>query len=86
VPRISQFFGIVIVMFYDDHAPPHFHARYAEHEATVAIATLDLLEGYLPRRALGLVIEWATLHQRELMSDWDKARRGLPLDPIPPLE
>ncbi len=73
-------------MFYDDHSPPHFHVRYGEHEATVTIATLLLLEGSLPARVRGMVMEWAALHQRALMDDWDRARRGLPLDTIPPLE
>jgi hypothetical protein len=73
-------------MFYDDHAPPHFHVRYAEHEATVTITTLTLLEGRLPGRVLGMVVEWASLHRTELLDDWDRARRGLPLDRIAPLE
>ena len=59
MPEISRFFGIVIKMFFSDHAPPHFHAEYAEHEALVAIETLELVRGELPRRALALVLEWA---------------------------
>jgi Domain of unknown function (DUF4160) len=54
VPRISAFYGIAIYMYYRDHAPPHFHAIYGEHEATVAIETADVLEGKLPRRARAL--------------------------------
>ena len=45
-------------MFFNDHPPPHFHARYGEFEATIEIATLEILEGELPRRALNLVREW----------------------------
>ena len=63
MPEISRFYGIVIRMYFADHAPPHFHAEYAEHEARVAIETLGLLSGQLPPRALGLVAEWATIHQ-----------------------
>jgi hypothetical protein len=86
VPAISRFFGIVIAMYYDDHIPAHFHVRYAEHRAKVAIDTLDLMDGELPRRALALVLEWAALHRNELRDNWQRAREGLPLEPIDPLE
>jgi hypothetical protein len=86
MPRVSEFFGIIIALYFNDHSPPHFHARYAEHEALIGIDTLEILEGSLPRRALALVLEWAALRRSELRADWHKARQGLPLDPIPPLE
>jgi hypothetical protein len=86
VPAISRFFGIVIAMYYDDHLPPHFHVRYAEHRAKVAIDTLDLTDGELPRRAFALVLEWAALHRNELRDNWQRARDGLPLESIDPLE
>jgi hypothetical protein len=86
MPRISQFFGITIAIYYNDHAPPHFHARYAENEAVVGIDSLAFLEGELPKRAVALVLEWASLHRSELSEDWELARLGLPLKPIPPLE
>jgi hypothetical protein len=86
MPKVSEFFGIIIALFYADHAPPHFHARYGEHEALVDIESLRLLRGNLPRRALALVLEWAMLHRLELRADWDRARQGLPLAPIAPLE
>lgn len=59
VPEISRFFGIVVSMNYNDHPPPHFHVRYAEQKAIVAIQSPTLLEGELSPRALGLVMEWA---------------------------
>ena len=86
MPRISQFFGIVIAMFFNDHAPPHFHAVYGEHEASLTIDSLEVLEGALPRRALALVLEWSALHRGELRSNWERARAGLPLERIAPLE
>jgi hypothetical protein len=86
VPEISRFFGIVIKMFFDDHNPPHFHAFYAEHEVLIDIGHLSVFAGALPPRALGLVIEWATLHQAELLNDWAKARGQQPLDKIAPLQ
>ena len=75
LPTISAFYGILIQMFYADHAPPHFHAQYAEHEALINIATLELIEGGMPRRALALVLEWAQEHRSELMEDWDLCAR-----------
>ncbi len=58
-------------MFFNDHAPPHFHAEYGEHKATFDIEKLELMEGSLPRRATELVLDWAELHQTELMNDWN---------------
>jgi hypothetical protein len=63
LPRISEFYGIVIEMYFADHPPPHFHARYGGDEATIAIATGDVLAGSLPRRALRLVREWLDAHR-----------------------
>ena len=62
MPTISAFYGILIQMFWQDHAPPHFHALYGEFEALIDIRTLAVIRGSLPRRALALVREWATLH------------------------
>lgn len=85
VPRISAFYGIVIAMYFDDHPPPHFHARYGEHQAQIAIATSELLHGGLPRRALKLVEEWVELHRDELLDNWERAERDEPLVSIDPL-
>lgn len=85
MPRISQFFGVTIVMYFNDHAPPHFHAWYGEHESAIGIDPLGQLWGDLPPRALGLVLEWAVSHQGELLADWERAREGQPLLPIAPL-
>jgi hypothetical protein len=85
VPTISVFYGIVIAMFFNDHDPPHVHARYAEHHARIAIATGDLLDGHLPPRAARLVKEWADLHRGELEQDWRLAQELRPLNPIQPL-
>jgi hypothetical protein len=86
VPAISRFFGIVILLYYNDHAPPHFHARYGEYRAQMTIETLEIIDGELPRRALMLVLEWASLHRAELRQNWQNARAGLPLIEIAPLE
>jgi hypothetical protein len=79
-----MFYGILIQMFWNDHAPPHFHALYAEDEALFAIQTLEIIEGHLPRRALGLVLEWAQEHRAELLEDWELcARRQSPKKILP---
>ncbi len=86
MPEISRFLGMIIAMYYQDHNPPHFHVRYSEYKATISIKDLALLEGKLPPKALGLVIEWASLHQNELMEDWELAKKLAKLKKIPPLE
>jgi hypothetical protein len=86
MPEVSRFFGIVIAMFYEDHLPPHFHARYGHSQMLVGIEELKVLWGQLPPRAIGLVMEWAAVHQDELREDWILARQQVPLKKIAPLE
>ena len=85
MPEISRFLGIVIRMYYRDHAPPHFHAEYGDFEIVVQLQT-RIVEGRFPPRALRHVIEWTELHLDELEEDWDLARSDCPLKRIPPLE
>ena len=85
VPTISVFYGIVIAMYWGDHAPPHFHALYAEHEVLVDIRTLEVIEGSVPRRALSLILEWAQEHRAELMEDWELCARRQSPKKIQPL-
>lgn len=85
MPEISRFLGVVIRMYYRDHAPAHFHATYGEYEITVEIET-GVTEGRFPRRALSAVLEWTVDHQRELWDNWERARREEPLKKIDPLE
>ena len=86
MPTISVFFGLVIQMFWREHAPPHFHVIYAEHEAVIDIRTLEILQGQLPRRALALVLEWAAEHRTELMEDWELCQTKQLPKKIPPLQ
>ena len=86
MPEISRFFGIIIAMFYNDHGPPHFHARYGEQRAIIDIESLTVLRGRLSPRVLGLVTEWAAMHQQELRENWRFARHQAALKPIRPLE
>ena len=85
MPEISRFFGIIITMNYNDHVPPHFHARYGSDQAIVDIQTLQVLGGRLSPRIIGLVVEWALQHRAELLEDWRRARQDAPLNRIAPL-
>ena len=85
MPVISRFLGISIVMYHRDHAPPHFHAKYGEAEATVEIQT-GIATGSLSRRVITLVNEWRELRQTELLEDWELARQNKTLKSIPPLD
>ncbi|MBP0048879.1 DUF4160 domain-containing protein [Marinobacterium sp. AK62] len=86
MPTISVFFGIFIRMYYDDHNPPHFHAYYGDFQAIIAIETLEILDGTLPKRARAMVVEWALEHRHELLEDWKLAEQHQPLKGIAPLE
>ena len=86
MPTISRFMGITITMFFDDHGPPHFHARAAEHKAKVRIDTLEVIASDLRRRELRLVLAWAEMHAEELDSNWRRAREGETLQSIEPLQ
>ena len=85
MPVISRFYGILIVMYFNDHNPPHLHAKYSGLEA---LFNLDgfALQGNLPPRAEQMVREWISLHRIELEQNWARAKAGLDLQPIAPLE
>ena len=85
LPTISTFYGIIIRMYFNDHAPPHFHVQYAEFKATINIEGLNITSGALPKRAQELVMEWATLHQKELLIDWKLCMDKLQPNQISPL-
>ena len=85
MPVISRFLGIIIAMYWDDHAPPHFHAKYAEYEVTVNILT-GVVEGKFPKRALRHVLEWYELHREELIENWELCQNDESPKAIEPLE
>lgn len=85
MPIISRFLGIIIAMYWGDHAPPHFHAKYGEYEITVNIND-GVIEGRFPKRALGLVMEWYHLHKDELSENWELCQKKEMPNPIEPLE
>jgi len=85
MPEICRFLGIIISMYYKEHAPPHFHAKYGGQRAAFSINELNLIEGRLPKRVVSLVLEWAFEHRDELMEDWKLAERHEELNKIDPL-
>lgn len=85
MPRVSYFYGIAIYLYYREHQPPHFHAIYGDDEVVVAIDSLAVLTGRLPGRALGLVMEWASLRQDDLRQAWQQVVAQEPIEAIEPL-
>ncbi len=85
MPRISEFYGVVIAMYYREHGVAHFHATYAGETVVVSIETGEVLAGTVAPRALRMVQEWAGLHRGELRVNWDRAREEGPLERIDPL-
>lgn len=84
--ELSRFYGIVVFMVYDDHPPPHFHARYGDDAISVTLDAATRVDGRFPRRALSLVLDWVDRHRDELIENWYKAQRGEALTPVAPLE
>ena len=85
MPELSRFLGISIMMYFDDHNPPHFHVKYNEYRALISILELKVIEGLLPARILGLVVEWAELHKDELIKNWDMVKntgKFIKIDPL----
>ena len=85
MPEICRFFGVVVGMFYKEHGIPHFHAVYGEHRVSVEVES-KTVRGRCPPRVLRYVHEWAELHEAELLENWNLARKGNPLNRLPPLE
>jgi hypothetical protein len=85
MPEISRFFGIVILLNYNDHAPPHFHAQSGEEEILVGIKDLQVIRGSMSARNTRLVMKWALLHKEELLRAWNEAQSHHAPDRIEPL-
>ena len=85
MPEISRFLGIVIQMFYDEHNPPHFHARYGDKKGTFDIRTLNMIEGNLPIKVRNLIVEWADQNRKKLMENWGLTQEGKKPHKIEPL-
>ena len=86
MPTISTFYGILIKMFFDDHAPPHFYALYGEHKLVITINPIKIIKGDAPKRVKSMVLEWTALHQEELLKNWELCKNMQPPMPINPSE
>ncbi len=75
MPELSRFLGISIAMYYEDHNPPHFHVKYNDFRAVISVNELNIIEGNLPPRVLGLAMEWAELHKNELLENWNMVQK-----------
>ena len=85
MPEISLFYGIRVTMYYRDHMPPHFHAEYNGKKALIDITNIQVIKGALPNKQLRLILAWCTIHQDELMQNWELAKDMKPLNRINPL-
>ena len=85
MPEISRFYGIIIRMFFNEHNPPHFHAEYGEYRVVVNLND-EVVNGFMPKRALKLIFEWLDLHKEELINNWEKCKNDISPDKITPLK
>lgn len=85
MPEVSRFYGIIILMFADDHNPPHIHVRYGDRRASITIKN-GLVTGQLARKELVKVYQWIDLHYDEILDNWNRLKNGLEPLPINPLE
>lgn len=88
MPTISMFYGLIIRMYYapGEHPPPHFHVYYGELSATVDLRSCEILGGGLPPKQTRLVLAWASLHQEELLANWQLVSNGEEPFRIAPLQ
>ena len=86
MPIISEFYGITVRRFYNDHAPPHFHAEYGEYELIISISPIVIMQGKAPNRVKSMILEWSALHQAELLNNWHRCRQAQSIEKIEPLE
>lgn len=89
IPTISMFYGILVALLYEDndrHHLPHFHVRYQNSKASIAIEDGRVLAGDIPPKQLKLVQAWVELHRDELFADWELAVNGEELFRIAPLQ
>ncbi len=82
MPEICRFYGIIVFMNYNEHDPPHFHAKYQDQEVIVEIPT-GIIQGRMSRRALRMLFEWSEIYREELLQNWERARERKPLEKIP---
>ncbi|NPV01416.1 MAG: DUF4160 domain-containing protein [Brevinematales bacterium] len=85
MPELCRFLGIIIYMYFNDHDPAHFHVQYNEFRASIRISDFSVIDGHLPPRVLGLVVEWAEMHSGELNGNWESLETDGKFKKIKPL-
>jgi len=85
MPIISEFYGIKIMMFWNEHMPPHFHAQYGENKIIVEIESGAVIRGVFPFKQLKLVLAWCEIHRDELLLNWENAVKHESIYRINPL-
>lgn len=85
MPEISRFYGIVVQMFFNEHNPPHFHVTYGDFKAVIDLQD-EVVNGFMPKRALKLIFEWMDIHKQELLENWEMCRVGKMPEKIEPLK
>ncbi|RJE48907.1 MULTISPECIES: DUF4160 domain-containing protein [unclassified Dehalobacter] len=86
MPIVSEFYGIKIMMFWNEHVPPHFHAEYGENKILVDIQNATVLKGIFPSKQLKLVLAWCEIHREELIVNWENGRENNQFIRIDPLK
>jgi len=85
MPELSRFLGISIFINFNEHNPPHFHAKYGDYQVIIQINS-GIIEGKFPKRALNHVIEWYEIHRAELLNNWNSIQATGDFEKINPLE
>ncbi|MDX2073843.1 MAG: DUF4160 domain-containing protein [Alphaproteobacteria bacterium] len=86
MPTIAEFFGISIMLYFDDHFPAHFHAEYQGKEALIRIKDGKVISGKFPPKVLKLIEDWRRIHVAELLKQWENVKNFIPPKPIKPLD
>ncbi len=86
MPIVSEFFGIKIYMYWDEHNPPHFHAEYGEFKAIVSIRESVVIKGFFPARQLKMILAWSEIHSEELLKNWSSAQNNGEISKVEPLK
>ena len=86
MPTRSMFRGIKVYINWNDHMPPHFHAKYGSHEVLVSINDIEVIDGYFPNKQQKMLLGWAAFHQEELKENWELASQQQELFAIEPLK
>lgn len=85
MPKISRFYGIRIIIYFDDHPPSHFHAEYGEDEAVFSIKDGEMINGKLPNTAKKLVKKWYKLQKDNILKAWEQIQNDEVFEKVPPL-